>query len=109
MIKRVPGKPGFPLAPWEKQMFKLGQSPLEFYPRRAKTLPTEGQRVLITIAKDVVLWQGSSRVCYREGEVYDGTVASVEAEGLIGVYTEEGEYMRIHVRDVAFMLEAVEL
>ncbi|NTU80962.1 MAG: hypothetical protein HGA45_16540 [Chloroflexales bacterium] len=88
-------------------MFKLGSAPLEFRPRGAKALPQAGQKVLVTVRKDVELWQGSRRVRYCEGESYEGTVADVADDDLIDLYIAGGEQMRIHARDVSFEIEAL--
>jgi hypothetical protein len=89
-------------------MFNLGLAPIEFRPRRSRALPREGQRVRITVDKEVELWQGSSRVRFYEGDVYEGTVAAVGEDGLLELHVDDGRQLQIHARDVSFVIDPVE-
>lgn len=89
-------------------MLDHGLCPLEFRPRRTKGLPAEGQQVRVLVSKAIELWQGSRRVRYAEGEAFVGTVTAVGTDGLLDMEMLDGRAMRLHARDVAFMIEPYE-
>lgn len=80
---------------------------IKLRPWGARSLPREGQRVRLTMLRDLELWQGSRRICYTEGEVYTGYVAAISDEGLLDLITDDGRQLRIYARDEALTIELI--
>ncbi len=89
-------------------MMKLGLAPIVLQPmRRARGLPTEGQRVEVSVCNELELWQGARRVQYRIGDVFEGTVTAVVDNELLDLLTDSGERVRIYAREAAFEIETL--
>lgn len=68
-------------------------------------LPENGQRVRITLLKDVDSWEGNVRSVAPAGTVYEGTVANIDAEGFFDITTDEGQSKGFYVKDATIHVE----
>jgi hypothetical protein len=68
-------------------------------------LPEEGQRLRITLVKDMQLWQGTKRSIVPAGTAYEGVAAEIDPEGFFDLVDDEGEHRKFYVNDSSIQIE----
>lgn len=68
-------------------------------------LPEKGQRVRVTLLKDVNSWEGKELTVTPAGTVYEGIVSDIDAEGFFDITTAAGQSRGFYVKDATIHVE----
>lgn len=89
-------------------MLNFRQAPIRLHSMRLRSLPEAGQRVRVVVCNSIELWQGNRRVQFREGDVYEGTVARMFDNGMLDLRTRAGQQLQFYALDGIFEIETVD-
>ncbi len=70
--------------------------------------PRIGQRVRVTMLKEIVSWDGPRRVVIAAGTVYEGVVVGVDHEGFFDMLTDVGQRKGYYIEDATIRVERLE-
>jgi hypothetical protein len=75
--------------------------------RYCNTLPAEGERVRISLLRDMQSWQGNRLVTTPSGTIWEGIVVSSDPEGFFDIRTDDEQPASFYINDSSFRVEKV--
>lgn len=70
-----------------------------------EALPEPGQRLRVTLLKDVDSWQGKTRIVIPAGTTYEGVVTTIDLEGFFDMTLDNGESKGFYARDKTIQID----
>lgn len=70
-------------------------------------LPAEGEKVRVTLLKDVQSWKGKDRITIPKDTVYEGVAMAIESEGFFDVVKGDDERMKFYIHDSSIKVESL--
>jgi hypothetical protein len=75
--------------------------------RYCNTLPAEGERVRISLLRDMQSWQGKQLVTTPAGTTWEGIVVSSDPDGFFDIRSDDGQPASFYINDSSFRVEKV--
>ncbi len=75
--------------------------------RGGSVLPQEGQRIRVTLQKNLQIWQGSQQVVIPAGTIYEGHAADIDAEGFFDLVDDTDQRMKFYIYDSSLQVETL--
>jgi hypothetical protein len=70
-------------------------------------LPKAGERVRVTLRRDIESWEGKERVVIPAGTSYEGVAAHIETEGFFDVMGDGGQQKKFYIFDSSIQVEVL--
>ncbi len=71
----------------------------------ADALPEPGQRLRVTLLKDVDSWEGQTRTVISAGTTYEGVVTKIDLEGFFDMIFDDGQSKGFYVHDKTIRID----
>lgn len=71
------------------------------------TFPAEGDRMRITLRRDVQSWQGNKLITIAAGTTYEGTATAADTQGFFELIDAANHRHKFYLLDSALQIEVV--
>lgn len=71
----------------------------------ADALPEQGQRLRVTLLKDVDSWEGQTRTVIPAGTTYEGVVTKIDLEGFFDMTLDDSQSKGFYARDKTIQID----